>query len=285
MNAGVKMHEKRFGVIGHPVKHSLSPLMHNAVFKKLGLKCKYGAFDIDAEELEQKVAGFKENFAGINVTIPHKVSIIKHLDCLSEEAKLVGAVNTVKFCGKTVGYNTDGIGCVKAFEESEVDPKGKKILIVGAGGAARAIGFQLAKEKAELWVSDKIMEKAFDLASEIKKKLNARVHATTLDGETLVDLIKNADVLINATPIGMTPNVDETPIDTDMLKKGLMVMDIVYNPVETKLLKEARKKGCKTISGVGMFVHQGAESLKIWLGIKPPIDVMRKTVVEALKKR
>ncbi|MBM3309412.1 MAG: shikimate dehydrogenase, partial [Candidatus Altiarchaeales archaeon] len=189
------------------------------------------------------------------------------------------------FGKKVVGYNTDGIGCVRAFEEAGVDVKGKRILIIGAGGAARAIGFQLAKEKCELWISDKIMEKASDLVWDIKEKLNARVHATTMGEETLAGLIEKVDVLINATPVGMTPKVDETPIDTRLLKKGLVVMDIVYNPVETKLLKEARKRGCKTISGVGMLVNQGAESLKIWLGIKPPVDVMRDAVVKALEKR
>ena len=272
-------------MVGHPIKHSLSPRMHNAVFKKLKLDCEYKAFDLEAEELEGKMREFKRNMAGINITIPHKVSIIKYLDALSEDAELIGAVNTVKFGKKTVGYNTDGIGCVKAFEEECVKLKGKRILILGAGGAARAIGFQLAKEKTEMWISDKIVQKSVDLVSEIKRKLNAKVHATTLDEKMLTGLIENMDVLINATPIGMTPNVDETPIDTRMLKKRLVVMDIVYNPVETKLLKDARKKGCKTISGVGMFVNQGAESLRIWLGIEPPVDLMRKTVVEVLKKR
>lgn len=279
------MHKKILGVIGHPIKHSLSPLMHNAVFKSLKLGYEYKAFEVEKEELKGKIAEFKEKeFLGVNVTIPHKVNIIKYLDCLSDEAKLIGAVNTVKFGGKTWGYNTDGLGCVRAFEEAGVKLKDKKILILGAGGASRALTFQFTKEKAEIWVSDKIKEKAVDLAKDVKEKLHGSVHAIDVEEETLREMVKRIDILVNATPIGMLPNVGETPINTKILKSNITVMDIVYNPVETKLLREAGKIGCKTIDGVGMFVHQGAESLKIWLDIKPPIELMRKTVLNALKK-
>lgn len=285
MNGRVKMQANKFGVIGHPIEHSLSPLMHNAALRELGLDYEYRAFDVKKEELETRIREFKKKgFIGLNVTIPHKVAVLKHMDSLSEDAALVGAVNTIKFGRKNIGYNTDGIGCTRALDDAGVKVRGKRILILGAGGAARAIAFKLAMENAAITLADIIMEKAVTLAEDIKSKLGRRVDTTGLEGEILKKKIKEIDVLINATPAGMWPNVDETPINPEVIREGMAVMDIVYNPVETKLLREARKNGCKTINGVGMFVHQGAESLKIWLGIEPPIDVMRKAVVKELQK-
>ena len=272
----------KLGVIGHPIKHSLSPVMHNAAFRKLNLDYEYITFDVRLEELKGKIYELGEELIGINVTIPHKINIIKYLDYLSEEARLIGAVNTVKFSEKTSGYNTDGIGCVRALEEADVRVNGKKILVLGAGGASRAISFQLVKEGGEVWVSDKISEKAEKLVKDVKEKLDKRIHAIDVEEKILKEKMEDIDILINATPIGMTPNVNASPINTKILRKEIAVMDIVYNPMETKLLKDAREIGCKTIDGVGMLVHQGAKSLEIWLDIKPPIEVMRNAVVKAL---
>jgi len=282
----IKMQKKRFCVIGYPIKHSLSPLMHNAVFRKLGLDCEYGAFEVRPDELKEKLSGLRdEGFTGINVTIPHKVAVMKFMDELSEDATLAGAVNTVKFSGETVGYNTDGIGCMRALREAGVELKGKKVLMLGAGGASRAISAQLMKNKAEVWVSDKLAEKAVKLAEDLKKKVGGRIHTLSLEEEILLEGMQDMDLVVNATPVGMHPNSDATPINPGMLRPELTVMDIVYNPVKTKLLEEAEKKGCRTISGVGMFVHQGAESLRIWLDIEPSVDVMKKAVLEELRKR
>jgi shikimate dehydrogenase len=273
-----------FGVIGHPIRHSLSPVMHNAAFKKLALDCEYAAFDITEDELKGELERFKKDFTGLNVTIPHKVNVIKYLDGLSEEASLIGAVNTVKFGEKALGFNTDGMGCLRSLEEAGLSLKGKNVLILGAGGAARAIAFQLALEKAGITLTDKEMEKAIVLAGDIRKKTGRKVKTTELDEEPLRTAIDDADIVINATPAGMWPKVDETPINPKLLRDNIAVMDIVYNPVETKFLRLAKKQGCKTIDGVGMFVHQGVESFRIWLGLKPPVDVMRKAVIEELRK-
>ncbi|MDD5112322.1 MAG: shikimate dehydrogenase [Candidatus Altiarchaeota archaeon] len=275
---------KLFGVIGHPIRHSLSPLMHTAAFKKLGLDCEYAAFDVTEDDLKGELENFRKDFTGLNVTIPHKVSVIKYLDGLSEEASLIGAVNTVKFGEQALGYNTDGLGCLRSLAEAGVALKGKRVLILGAGGAARAIAFQLVKEKVAVTLTDKEMEKADNLAGDIRKKTRRKVKTTELDEESLRTAIDDADVLINATPAGMWPKVDETPINPKLLRDNIAVMDIVYNPVETKFIRLAKKQGCKTIDGVGMFVQQGAESLRIWLNVKPPVDVMRKAVVKELKK-
>jgi len=276
---------KKLGVIGHPIRHSLSPAMHNAVFKHLKLDCEYTAYDVPEEMLASKMRAFEEQrFVGVNVTIPHKTAVIAYIGRLSEEARLIGAVNTVKFGKETVGYNTDGIGCVRALEEAGVTLKGKRVLVLGAGGAARAIAFQLAKEKASIVITDQIMEKAVALAKDVEKKAGGNITTTKLDKESIKKVITEANLVINATPSGMFPNVDDTPISPRLLHKDLTVMDIVYNPLKTKLLKEAGRIGCRTVDGVGMFVNQGAEALKIWLDIEPPLKLMRDVVVKELKK-
>jgi len=276
---------KLFGVVGHPIQHSLSPLMHNAVFKKFGLNYSYSAFDIEKNDLELFLDRCRGgNFLGLNVTIPYKVSVIRYLDNLDENAKLINAVNTIKFEDKILlGYNTDGLGCVRALEEANVKVKGKRILILGAGGAARAIAFQCALEGAELVISNRTMDKAMRLAKEIREKLNRRILVVNFSESSIREIIPTTDILINTTSVGMHPKVRRSPISPDVLDPELTVMDIVYNPIETQFLKSAKRTGCKTIDGVGMFVHQGAESLKIWLDIKAPIDMMRKVVLEKLE--
>jgi shikimate dehydrogenase len=278
------MRVKMFAVIGHPIRHSLSPVMHNAAFRKLGLECEYDAFDVIKEELDKRMDDFRTGgFTGINVTIPHKVDVMRYMNSLSEDAALIGAVNTVKFGKKTVGYNTDGVGCLRAFEEAGVKPSGKRVLILGAGGAGRAIALKLAKEKAAVVITDQIPGKALELAGYIRENTGGTADAASPEEGTLEREIGKADILINATPAGMWPNTGETPVNPKIIREGMVVMDIVYNPAETKLLKEAKEKGCRTISGVGMFVHQGAESLRIWLGVEPPVDAMRNAVLNALK--
>ncbi len=276
---------KLFGLVGHPVQHSLSPLMHNAVFKKLGLNHSYSAFDIKKDDLGVFLDRCRDgNFLGLNITIPYKVDVIRYLDSLDEKAKLVNAVNTIKFEDKIIsGYNTDGLGCVRALEEAGEKIKGKRILILGAGGAARAIAFQCSLEGAELVISNRTMEKAMKLSKEIREKLGKRTLVVNFSESSIREIISTTDILINTTSVGMHPKVRRSPIATDVLDPELTVMDIVYNPIETQLLKNAKRAGCKTIDGIGMLVHQGAESLRIWLDIKAPIDVMRRVIVEKLK--
>ena len=314
--------KKICGVIGHPIKHSLSPAMHNAVFRELDMNhdCTYNAFDVTEDNLENFIresrgdGDNKEEILGLNVTIPHKIKVIGHINELSREAELIGAVNTIKFNiinnkfnknnnsnnnnnninNKTKnlkGYNTDGLGCIKALEEAGIIIGGKNILILGAGGAGRAIAFQLVLEGANITISNRTNERAVDLVREIEHKMEKNgiktggIDAINFSSDEIKNQLTESDILINTTPIGMFPNTIESPLPKEVLNSGLSVMDIVYNPLETKLLREAKKKGCTTVDGIGMLVHQGAESLKIWFDIDPPIDIMRKAALEELHVR
>lgn len=270
------------GVIGHPIKHSLSPIMHNAVFNELDLNYVYLAFDVEKKKLGTTMNACKAlKFIGLNVTIPHKISVIKFLNNVSREAKLIGAVNTVKFeNGRALGFNTDGIGCIRALEESGIRIKNKNILILGAGGAARAIAFQCILEGADVSISNRTGKNAIELKQEIKGKLKKEVNI--LNFNLKKHDLEGIDAIINATSIGMHPKTNSTPLDAGLLNPDTAVMDIVYSPIETKLLKDAGERGCKTVNGVGMFVHQGAESLGIWLGIKAPMEIMKKAVIGKL---
>ncbi len=227
-------------------------------------------------------------FGGANVTIPHKVNVIKHLDTLSEEAEIIGAVNTIKFGKELTGFNTDGVGALQALRQNDADPRGKNILILGSGGAARAISVTLALRGRPagitiLGVDDKEISK---LVHDIKKGTRASVTGEPLLKETLKRGIKDCEILIHATPVGMHPNSEETLLKAEELEPDLAVMDIVYNPLETRLLKEAKKAGVKTlIGGVDMFVNQGAEALRIWLNIEPSLDLMKKVVLKGLSPK
>ncbi|MFH1586476.1 MAG: shikimate dehydrogenase [Candidatus Diapherotrites archaeon] len=260
-------------LIGNPVEHSLSPEMHNAAFEKLGINCKYVAFKVN--NLGKAVAAISElNFLGLNVTMPFKAEIIPLLDKVDATAKKIGAVNTIAVKnGKLIGYNTDGVGAVASLKE-KTKLKGKKAILIGAGGAGKSIAFMLKKEKAHLTIADRNSGKARKLA----KLIGCRYTSM----ETLSGL--KPDILINATPMGMKPNEKKLPVPKEMLIKGLVVFDIVYDPVETKLLKLAKKKGCKTINGIEMLINQGVESFGLWTGRKAPKEVMRKAVLNALGK-
>jgi shikimate dehydrogenase len=276
-----------FAVIGHPISHSMSPAMHNAVFERLGLDCSYTLFDVAPKDLGDSIREMKEKgFGGVNVTIPHKVAVIKHLESLSDEARIIGAVNTVKF-GKTLkGFNTDGIGALQALQANGADPVGKKVVVLGSGGAARAISVTMAlrgeiASMSILGIDEAELER---LTSDIKGGAGFSAEALPLETATIEDQINDADILIHATPVGMHPKVEETLVTAEQMKPGLVVMDIVYNPLETRLIKEAKKAGVKTIiGGVDMFVNQGAEALRIWLEIEPPVELMRRTVISGLK--
>ncbi|CAB3289963.1 Shikimate dehydrogenase (NADP(+)) [Methanocaldococcus lauensis] len=274
---------KVVGLIGHPVEHSFSPIMHNAAFKDKGLNYVYLAFDVLPEKLKYVIDGAKAlGIVGFNVTIPHKVEIIKYLDELDESAKLIGAVNTIKIeNNKAVGYNTDGIGARLSLEEEIGKVKDKTILILGAGGAARAVAFELAKDN-NIIIANRTVEKAEKLAKEIAEKLNKKF-GEEVKFSSLNNDFSDVDIIINATPVGMYPNVDVEPlIKADQIKPDMVVMDLIYNPLETTLLKEAKKVGAKTINGLGMLIYQGAVAFKIWTGIEPNIDVMKNAIINTL---
>lgn len=276
---------KLVGLMGDPVEHSLSPPMHNAAFKYFDLDYVYVPFHVKKEYLKEALEGARYlAIKGLNVTIPHKTDVIKYLDVLDDAAELIGAVNTIKFDDVVKGYNTDGLGAVRSIEE--VTPvKGKKIVILGAGGAARAISFQSVLSGAgSVIIANRTLEKSLMLKENLVDKLNADADAIGL-GEELKTELKDTDVLINTTPIGMYPNIHQKPLVTsDMMHEGLVVNDIVYNPLETGLLKEAKKAGAQTVSGVKMLIYQGIEAFKIWTGVEPPVEVFEAALAEVLKQ-
>jgi shikimate dehydrogenase len=263
-------------LIGDPVERSPSPAMHNAAFKALGLKSVYIALPVPKPMLTQVMAGIRAMaIAGLNVTVPHKIAVIEMLDKLEESAKLVGAVNTVKNVkGKLVGFNTDGEGALRALEQKAGTLTGKKVVLLGSGGAARAIAFSLAKAGAGISIANRTVSRSRALSQEIERKLGVGVKSLGLSRSELTKVVKQADVLINATTVGMHPNVGQTLVTADMMHRGLVVNDIVYKPLETRLLREAKQTGAKTVDGLGMLVHQGALSFEIWTGRRAPIKVM-----------
>lgn len=269
---------KLFGVLGDPVSHSLSPVMHNAAFKALGMDCEYHAFRVSADNLEKALNGASAlGFGGLNLTIPLKekaLGIVRP----TELARQIGAVNTVDFKDGMVGHNTDGIGAKMALTHAGVAIKGKNVLLLGAGGAARAVAFQLAKEGANVTIANRSIGRAEALARDVTKVGKAKASGFDRLGE----LINDSDILINSTSVGMYPKISETLVTSEMMHKDLTVFDIVYNPQNTLLLMEAKKVGAKTIDGVMMLVFQGAEAFRIWTGKTPPVDVMEKAVREKL---
>ncbi|MBR0058659.1 MAG: shikimate dehydrogenase [Methanobrevibacter sp.] len=266
------------GLIGHPVEHSFSPPMHNAAFKALEMDYVYTAFDVNPDDLENAVAGAQAlNIKGFNVTIPHKIEVMKYLNEIDEVASLIGAVNTIDF-KDLKGYNTDGIGALKAIGEV-TNIKNKNVVIAGAGGASRAISFYIAKYGADkLTILNRNVDKAQKLADDVLA--SGLIDDVSSDDIKNMDL-KDADILINTTPVGMHPNVDDAPIASgELMHEDLVVFDAVYNPNETGLLKEAINAGAKPVYGIKMLLYQGAESFEIWTGKKAPIDVME----DALRK-
>ena len=278
---------KLFALIGDPVEGSLSPAIHNAAFKALGLDCVYLALRVPQAGLADAIAGAKAlGLAGLNVTHPHKVAVMGMLDELDESASLVGAVNTIKNeGGRLIGSNTDGEGAVRALEQKVGRLRGKRVLLLGAGGAGRAIAFSLAKAGAKLTVANRTASKAEELAKSIRQKLWAEVGLVGLGKVELASAIKSADVLINSTAVGMHPDVGKTLVTADMMHKGLVVNDIVYEPLQTRLLREAMKAGASVVDGLGMLVHQGALAFEIWTGRKPPIELMEREARRELRRR
>lgn len=274
------------GIIGDPVEHSFSPPMHNQAFQYMNLDYVYVPFWVKKESLPHVILAAKTmNIKGLNVTIPHKTAIINYLDEIEKTAKFIGAVNTLEFSGgKFRGYNTDGIGAIRAIEE-KTPIKNKKILIMGAGGAARAISFQLMMSGAsELVIANRTMSNALSLREDLINKLDVPVKCVDLE-DGLQKEVATADILINTTSRGMYPHHNQKSLlDHEHISPHLVVMDIVYNPLETALLKEAKMAGAEIISGIRMLIYQGMESFKIWTGLYPPFEVFEKALLKVMKK-
>ncbi|MEM3704184.1 MAG: shikimate dehydrogenase [Candidatus Bathyarchaeia archaeon] len=274
-------------VVGDPIEHSLSPLIHNAAFQHLKLDFIYVAFRVKKEELRNAVQGIRSlNIHGFNVTMPHKIAIIKYLDEVDPTAKAIGTVNTVfNADGKLIGFSTDGIGALNALKNNQVEPRGKRLLLLGAGGAAKAIAYQLAHEVEEIRILNRTEGKAKKLAKFLREKFNKKIIGEVLSSKLLREHLKEVDILINATSVGMHPNSDQTLVEREWLRPNLAVMDIVYDPLETRLIKDAKTVGAKVVHGTEMLVFQGAASFEIWCGCPAPLNVMREAILKNLEKR
>lgn len=272
------MKRLKLGIIGYPLSHTLSPLMHQAALKDLGLVNTYDKWSLEPLELPTFIANVRKVgslILGFNVTIPYKEKIIEYLDVLSPEAKLIGAVNTVKWEeGLLKGYNTDGKGLIKSLESEGEAVGGKSVLLIGTGGAAKGIAIALAlglARKVDLVGRNKesglALKKQIEQINSVESKFYPWQYL--LEGD-----LKCYDVVIQTTPVGMSGMGGDISINYDQLKKNTSLLDIIYNPKETDFLKKGRLRGFKTINGQGMLVHQGALALNIWLGVNPNIKVM-----------
>ena len=275
-------------LIGYPVGHSMSAVMHNAAFQELGLEFRYELHPVRPEDLERFISStLRASYVrGASVTIPHKVSVVRHLDEVDIMAARIGAVNTiVNDYGWLKGYNTDGVGAMRALEESFGDLQGVKAVILGAGGAARAIGYQISTVAEELVILNRTLSRAEELADALLGYPECRspVSALRLTKSCLKRALDGADIVINATPVGMRPNMGETPIEGDLLRPELLVLDAVYNPPRTRLLREAEAAGARTLTGVSMLVYQGAVAFRLWTGRDAPEATMMRSVEEALR--
>lgn len=264
------------GIIGYPVEHSLSPPMHNAAFESLGIDYCYVPFLVHPDYLETAVRSIRAlNLCGVNVTVPHKERVMPFLDEINGEAAFIGAVNTiVNSEGRLVGHNTDGRGFMQSLSESGVTVENKDIAIIGAGGAARAIGYYLSQKAGTLYIYGRTKERAEKLVSDLNKiKQNVQF---------LQDLsaIGRFHIIINATPLGLKKD-NRLPLDTALLRAEQTVCDLIYR--DTPLLIEASKKGCATLSGLGMLLWQGVFAFELFTGGKPPVEAMRNTLLKSAK--
>lgn len=276
-------HTRLTGLLGSPVSHSISPMMHNESFKQLGLDYVYLAFDVGTDTLEKAVDGLRAlNVRGFNITMPDKNLMSELCDKLSPAAEIIGAVNTVvNDNGVFTGYTTDGIGYMRAVQDAGHDIIGKKMTLLGAGGAATAVLVQAAldglSEISVFSIRDAFFERAERTVAALNERTNCKVKLYDFDDESILRReIGDSAILTNGTSVGMAPNTDRSIItDTTMFHKDLIVSDVIYNPRETKLLKLAKEAGCATFNGLYMLLYQGAESFKLWTGQDMPVDIIK----------
>ena len=274
-------------IIGNPIGHSMSVAMHNAAFQKLGLDYLYVAFNVFPNDLPNAINGFRSlDIKGASVTIPHKISVMKYLDKIEPMAKNIGAVNTIKNeNGILIGRNTDGEGFLKSIKESGYNLNNKNIVLFGAGGAARACAFYMAKEVAGITIINRSNKKMNDLILKLQSKYEIPIKGINLSkSEDIKKEIEISDMLVNTTPIGMHPSINESPIKQSWLHPNLFVVDIIYSPLQTKLLQKASSIGCKVLSGADMLVNQGIIAFKWWTGVSPDKKLMKKVVLKELTK-
>ncbi len=277
---------KVVGVIGHPIEHSMSPPMHNNAYEQLGMDYTYVAFHVLPENIDKLIDSCKTlDIVGLNVTIPHKTSVIPYLDEIDETAKRIGAVNTIQFKnGIAKGYNTDGIGAIKSIQEY-TDLTDKDVLIVGAGGASKAISFTMINENINSLI---IVNRSEDNAQKLIENIKKQTDFTNIMYQPIndaSDVMGDVDIIINTTPIGMYPKHEvEPPIKTDQITDRHVVMDIIYNPFETELLKQSRLNGATTINGTSMLINQGLVSFEIFTGKQATYKSFEDALLDQLKQ-
>ena len=273
---------KILGVFGHPVEHSLSPVMHNAALQALNIDFIYVPFHVLPEKLAEAVDGIRGlNIRGVNVTIPHKQQVIQYIDEVSEYAMQICSVNTIiNDGGRLRGETTDGVGFIRSAEASWGKLNGCKVMVLGAGGSAKAISYALAGAGCEITIANRTLERATELANGINAVFGSSVsRAVGLQREVLAEEIGKVDLLVNTTSVGMHPDVDGIPLPPDLLHSGLLVYDLVYNPLKTRLVSEAEARGARAMTGLKMLVYQGAVSFEMWTGLPAPIDVMEQALL------
>jgi len=263
-----------FGLLGNPVGHTLSPPMHEAAYEALGMDARYLAFEPDPDDLRAAIHGADAlGVAGLNVTIPFKEAALAHVDA-DDLAARIGAVNTIDFgAGPPTGHNTDAAGVVRALGHHDVAIDGREVVVVGAGGAGRAIAFALADAGARVSIANRTVERAETLAEAVS---GASAHGL----DALSDLVPGADILVNATSVGM--EADESPVPAAALHADLAVLDAVYRPLETRLLREAAERGATTVDGAWMLLYQGVEAFEIWTGRRAPVEAMNAALRDRL---
>ena len=274
-----------YALIGNPVSHSMSPAIHNAAFMELDQDCIYVAFQV--EDVKSALAGMRalDNFRGMSVTIPHKIEVMQYVDEIPDVDRHIGSINTVvKEDGKLIGFNTDGPGALKAIGDAGVELAGKNVLMLGAGGAARAIAFTLAQKGfiGKLVLLDINEEFLSQLTGDLKSGTDAVIVPGALNQAAVEEHMASADLVINCTPVGMHPNVDATLVPEHLFRPGQVIFDVVYNPLETKLLRQAKAKGLKAIPGVEMFINQAILQFERFAGADAPEELMRSVVMEQL---
>lgn len=287
VNATISPLTRLCAVIGNPVGHSLSPALHNAAFNALDLDFVYLAFRV--EDLKSAVCGMRalHNFRGMSVTIPHKIEIIDYLDDVAEVDRRIGSVNTViNEDGRLFGFGTDGPGALKSFLDAGIKLEGKSVLILGAGGVSRAIAFTLARfapldRMVILDINEPVM---LALADDLRAGTTVPIETAYLDNSAIAKKVPAADIIINCTPVGMHPKVDASLVPAELFNKYQVVFDVVYTPIQTRLLREAEAKGCRVISGVEMFINQAVLQFERFTGKSAPVEVMRQVVMARLKE-
>ena len=277
--------KKRYAVLGHPIGHTLSPVMHNEAFRALGWNATYEAIDVPPEKLMGEIAALqKAGFAGLNLTIPLKEVAARNLSKLDESAQLMGAVNTVRFTPEgPVGYNTDGAGFLMAFEEAfGCSVSGKSLFVLGTGGAGRAVALACAGAGiVSVTLADRCAELSHKVAMEIETQFFISNVSVVSDPEEQLIAARKADIVVQATPVGMKTG-DASPLGKEAFRDGQFAFDLIYMYPETPFMKAAREGGARAANGLGMLLHQGAKAFEIWTGVVPPVDVMRKALEQAV---